>query len=191
VEAAGLHVARVDLSAFGALRALADGQVTVQAVVDIGASLTNIAVHDHAVPSVVRVVTRGGQEITDALVTRGGMDPEPAEEAKRRVGVTGVGVDAAVSALVQQALRPLVAEIRSSIQYFQAAHPGSQVQRVALTGGGADLPGLEAELTRQLGIEAARVPALRHVTNRDPDGADPAERAASAVAVGLAIGAAA
>lgn len=189
VEAAGLHVARVDLSAFGALRALADDQVSVQAVVDIGASLTNIAVHDDAVPSVVRVVTRGGQEITDALVTRGGMDPEPAEDAKRRVGLTGA--DAAVSALVQQALRPLVAEIRSSIQYFQAAHPGSQVQRVALTGGGADLPGLEAELTRQLGIETARVSALRHVTNRDPDGADPAERAASAVAVGLAIGAAA
>jgi type IV pilus assembly protein PilM len=186
VEAAGLHVARVDLSAFGALRALADDQVGVEAVVDIGASLTNIAVHDHGVPSVVRVVTRGGDELTDALVTRQGMDPAAAEDAKRSVGVAGS--DLTIAATVLQALRPLVAEIRSSVQYFQAARPGAQVQCVGLTGGGSDLPGLEAELTRQLGIETRRVPALRHVLNQSTDGE--VDRA-SAVAVGLAIGAAA
>jgi type IV pilus assembly protein PilM len=189
VEAAGLHVARVDLAAFGVLRALADEHVTVEAVVDIGASLTNIAVHDHGVPSVVRVVTRGGEEITDALVTRSGLEPAAAEDAKRRVGVSGA--DMSISAVVLQALRPLVAEIRSSVQYFLAAHPGTQVERVALTGGGADLPGLEAELTRQLGIETCRVAALRHVANRQAEDVAGAEAAASAVAVGLAIGAAA
>ena len=60
IEQAGLQVARVDLSSFAALRATADENCGVQAVVDIGAHMTNIIIHSHGVPKVVRGVPRGG-----------------------------------------------------------------------------------------------------------------------------------
>ena len=66
VERAGLKVGRVDLSSFGTLRAIADEQLTVEAIVDLGAHLTTIVIHDRGVPKLVRTLARGGQEITDS-----------------------------------------------------------------------------------------------------------------------------
>ena len=54
VERAGLKVARVDLSSFGALRSTGDEHLVVQAVIDLGAQLTSIVIHNHGVPKLVR-----------------------------------------------------------------------------------------------------------------------------------------
>ena len=192
VERAGLHVARVDLSSFAALRSIADERLPLEAVVDLGAHLTSIVVHAGGVPKVVRSVTRGGQELTDKLAERADLAPDVAEQAKREHGLTGS--DRAVTLALREAVRPLVAEVRSSIQYFHTTNPGLRLDRIALTGGCAELPGLAELLTEQVGIHSAVVPALQHIrsrwANREVREAE-RQRLATAVSVGLAMGAAA
>jgi type IV pilus assembly protein PilM len=191
-ERAGLHVARVDLSTFAALRSIAHENMTVEAVIDIGAHLTNIIVHNAGVPKVVRTIIRGGQELTDRLVERANLSPGDAEAAKAQVGLlTG---NREVSDLLADGIRPLLAEIRSSVHYFGTMNPGVSIQRVSITGGTAAMPGFAAAIGEHLGIETVLVEPMQHIRNRwaNKDTKAPeAQLAASAVSVGLAMGAAA
>jgi type IV pilus assembly protein PilM len=192
VERAGLKVARVDLSSFGALRSIGDEHLVVQAVIDLGAHLTSIVIHDHGVPQLVRTLARGGQELTDQLIENLHLSLEEAEIAKRETGLTGER-DAASLAL-EAGIRPLLAEIRSSINYFRAAAEGAQLEGISLTGGGSALPGLAATLSKQNGVLAEVITPMHHIQRSQaaPEpGAEKSARAASAVSVGLAMGAAA
>ena len=192
VERANLKVARVDLSSFAILRSIADSHLTVEAVVDIGAHLTTIVIHNNGVPRVIRTVARGGQGLTETLSTRMGIDNFDAEQAKRQVGLSGA--DHAIANALLEAIRPLAAEIRSSVHLFASTHRGVSIARVSLTGGGALISGLGAMLSDQLGIPVELADALRHVDNRYASKATKQaddDIAASAVSVGLAMGAAA
>jgi type IV pilus assembly protein PilM len=191
VERAGLRVARVDLSSFALLRSIAGERLAVEAVVDIGAHLTNLVIHSRGIPKVVRAVPRGGQEITDLLVAKLSIEPGEAEAAKCAHGVAGD--DRKTVEIVEQGLRPIVAEIRSSIQYFSSTNAGARLERVSLTGRGALLPGLAQMLTDQLGVETTVVPPTQHIRNRLSSSGQHAGvgSSATAVSVGLAMGAAA
>lgn len=192
IEKAGLQVARVDLSSFAALRAIADESCGVEAVVDIGAHMTNIVIHNHGVPKVVRAVTRGGQELTERIMDATGLEPDRAEEAKRLQGL-GASSKNFVD-VITDGLRPLLAEIRSSIHYFGATEGGATVQRVSLTGGGSALPGLAQLLGDHLSIQTDVVAPMQHIRNRLASKEiqkEDTELSATAVALGLAMGAAA
>ena len=188
VERAGLKVARVDLSSFGALRSSADGELLVQAVIDVGAHLTSIVIHNHGVPLLVRTLARGGQQLTELLMERLQLSEEEAEAAKREVGLSG----GSASSVLEAAVRPLLAEIRSSINYFRAGSDGAQLEAIALTGGGANLIGLDAVLSSQNGVPTDVVSPMQHIDDRQTDQhPDAAAASASAVSIGLAMGAAA
>ncbi len=96
VQKAGLVPTMVDLSSFAVLRSLArpdhlglDGQV--EALVDVGARVTNIVVHSGGVPRFIRILLLGGQDLTDAVAERMGVPREQAEAVKQELGVSGSG----------------------------------------------------------------------------------------------------
>jgi type IV pilus assembly protein PilM len=191
VERAGLSVARVDLSAFAALRSIADETLAVEAVIDLGAQLTTIVIHNEGVPRLVRTLCRGGQELTAELADRLDKSLVEAEAAKLAVGLDGD--DAEIARVLNEALRPLLAEIRTSVGYFRSNND-APISRISLTGGGAALSGLAEVMSKQTGLPTRIVDPMQHVRNRlasvyTRSGANP--YGASAVAVGLAMGAAA
>ena len=188
-EKAGLTVARVDLSSFGTLRSVADERLRVEAVVDLGADLTTIVIHDHGIPKLVRSVAQGGKHLTDALVDKLRFTPQDAEAAKCQIGL--VGDDPAVARALNEGIRPLITEIRSSINYY-TANDGAGLERISLTGGGAALRGLPGLLAAQLGIQADVVDPMRRVrVAGTPQPSRSLPVPPTAVAVGLAMGAAA
>jgi type IV pilus assembly protein PilM len=190
-EKAGLKVARVDLSPFAALRSMADAANTVEAVIDLGAHMTNIIIHRDGVPRVVRSVNRGGAELTARIADRSGMSVADAEVAKCVNGLSGR--DRSVVDVISDGIRPLLAEIRSSVQYFSTTNSQVIPQRITLTGGAAYLPGLAELLCEQLAVPTELVAPTQHISNRsspDAQQKSPAT-AATAVSVGLAMGAAA
>lgn len=192
VERAGLSVARVDLASFAVLRSIAEEQLAVEAVVDMGAQLTTVVVHNHGVPVVVRTIARGSDELTVKLAGQSSFDLEQAEQAKRTNGLSGPNDD--INRTLIEALRPLLAEIRASINLFASTNPGVLLDRIALTGGGSLLRGLPEAVSDQVGLPATLVAPLQHIRNRfttQGQSAEAIEQAASAVSVGLAMGAAA
>ncbi len=192
VERAGLAVARVDLSNFASLRSIASEHVAAEAVIDLGAHLTDIVIHHYGIPRVVRTVTQGGELLTASLMETMELSRSEAERAKIENGLTGSHAE--IVRVLTATIRPLLAEIRSSIQYFATASDGGQVEGVALTGAAAALPGLGALLNEQLGVPVRIVPPMQHVRNGWGDTRDPDldhDSNATAVSVGLAMGAAA
>jgi type IV pilus assembly protein PilM len=192
VERAGLHVAHVDLACFAALRSSAHLTDETEAVIDIGANGTNIIIHTDGIPQIVRTVPRGGSEVTRLMATRLGMSTAEAETLKCRVGlVRGEGPESAD--VVAEAIRPLINEIRSSLNYYASSHPNSKVKRLALVGGSALLPGLSDRLTDQLGVQAFLSDPLQRVSDSRSGGRHDVLgrfRSSAAVAIGLTLGAA-
>jgi type IV pilus assembly protein PilM len=86
----------------------------------------------------------------------------------------------------------LVNEIRSSFTYLNTGDRHTRVERLALTGGGALLPGLADELRHELGVEVVLAdPAarLRNPRRGRHDNLDRV-RSSAAVSIGLTLGAA-
>ncbi len=201
VQQAGLTPVQVDLTPFAVLRSLAAvedsalGGVDAEALVDVGAGVTNIVVHENGVPRFVRVLLMGGDALTAALAERLGIPLEEAEQAKRQMGLPeldqmhfeahpGVrALDAAAAALVD--------EIRGSLDYYLAQPTAVPVRRLVLSGGGAQLRGLTNRLSAATRLEVVAGSAAGRLTPLK--GGVSTEQLASAahlltVPVGLAMG---
>jgi type IV pilus assembly protein PilM len=191
VQRAGLHVTRVDLAAFALLRAAARRDGQVEAIVDIGAQGTTVIVHADGTPLIVRTIPSGGTDVTEAVARRLGVPVAAAEQLKCAVGLSG-GSDPATATAVQDAVRPLVTEVRSSFTYLTAGARRSRVTRVVLSGGGSLLGGLAGELATQLDVTvvpADPVARLHEAGTARYAGPGPLP-ATAAVSIGLTLGAA-
>jgi type IV pilus assembly protein PilM len=199
VQQAGLQAEVVDLASFAVIRSLAsshsgfDGN-SAEALIDVGASVTNIVVHQGGVPRFVRILMMGGGDITDAVAERLGVEAEQAESVKQQTGLAAVS-GAAEGHPAQRAIEAsgaaFVEEVRGSLDYF-AAQPGSpRLSRVLLSGGGSRLMGLAERLSAatRLPVEPARPmsPLKIGKTGLTPDQLAYAEPMVT-VPVGLALG---
>jgi len=163
---AGLQVSAVDLTPFAVLRALsaqpADGLAHVpEALVDVGASITNIVVHQGGVPRFVRILLMGGDDVTGAVAERVGVPHESAEAMKVQLGLAGAGSEGPdshpASGVIGSTVAQLVEEVRGSLNYYLAQPSALRIGRIVLSGGGGKLAGLDAWLSAatRLPVEAA------------------------------------
>jgi type IV pilus assembly protein PilM len=195
-ERAGLKVTSVDLTSFAVLRAMGrqtDLTVGTEALIDVGARVTNIVVHSSGVPRFVRILLMVGQDVTDAVSEQLGVPLEKAEGMKQHFVNYGSGEELAmVSRTVATTAQDFVDEIRGSLDYYAASNPAAQVERIVITGGGSRLEGLVDRLA-----SGTRLPVI----NGDPlwplrigrTGLDEDQlefiKPLAAVPVGLALGA--
>ena len=190
VERANLHVARVDLASFALIRAAARLDDQIEAIADVGAQSTTVVAHHDGQPLIVRTIPRGGAEITKSVGDRLGVATEEAEMIKREVGLVGVDRPDAVAA-VRQAVGALISEIRSSFIYLTSGDQQRRVTRLALSGGGALLPGLDRALHEELGADVVVADPLARLRGNGVVVAADLEqhRSSAAVALGLTLGA--
>lgn len=170
VGQAGLTPSLVDLNSFAVLRALVRRDAgpdapQAEVIVDIGASVTNIVVHEGGVPRFVRILLRGGADITDAVAERLGVPLEEAEALKQSTGIEPFvgGTEAhPASRAIETTGSALVDEVRSSLDFYLGQPGAVRIHRVVLSGGGSRLTGLAARLSAatRLPVEAARPAAL-------------------------------
>jgi type IV pilus assembly protein PilM len=99
--AAKLDPQGIDLTPFAVTRAVGAGDDGLdldssgdEAIVDIGAQVTSICVHDRGVTRFVRMLPSGGRDITLALASALGVDDEMAERLKRGERFGGIAVPA-------------------------------------------------------------------------------------------------
>jgi type IV pilus assembly protein PilM len=161
-QKAGLSPVMVDLTPFAVLRSLAsvDGlglDSEAEALVDVGASVTNIIVHQGGVPRFVRILLMGGNDITEAVAERMGVPVDQAEATKWQLGMTlDPMADTAAhpaARVIDQYAGQFVEEVRGSLDYYLAQPQAARLRRVVVTGGGAQLGGLAQRLAA-----AARIP---------------------------------
>jgi type IV pilus assembly protein PilM len=204
VVKAGLAPVMVDLASFAVVRSLADADhlglgAPVEALVDVGARVTNIVVHQGGVPRFVRILLMGGQDVTDALAERMGVPQAQAEAIKQQLSLSAVGggdnlEGQAATRVVEAVGAAFVDEVRGSLDYYLASSGSAPISRLVLTGGGARLGGLAQRLqvTTRVPVQLG---APMHSLQIGRTGLSPEQIAfvqpLAAVPVGLALGVAA
>jgi type IV pilus assembly protein PilM len=195
---AGLRLAGVDLEAFAVLRALggesSQGNAAV-VVASVGHDRTTLAVASKNVCEFTRVIEWGGHNLNVAIARALDSAPSEVEPIKRSLSLLvpaesweALGREQAgkVRAALHQELQSFARELVSSLQFYQG-QPGSLgIGEIVLTGGTAHLPGLDAELSRAIGVRVrvgdplGRVKPGKRVV-------DPEQVGSLAVAIGLGI----
>ncbi len=152
VMRAGLHPVAVDLIPFALVRGLlpAAGSRGLVAVVSIGANTTNVVLVQDGVPQFVRIIPAGGDDITRGLVTRLSLAPANADAVKRELGLGPGSADPerrAVAEIIFELAGEQLNGIRNTLAYYVNSKPGTVIDRIVLSGGGAQLVGLPRALS--------------------------------------------
>lgn len=121
---------------------LAEADHTV-ALVDIGFSKSSINILRNNVTHFAREVSMGGQDLTNAITRRFGLEPFEAEALKRDPQEQAMEVQDAVAPVLDD----LGNEINLSFDFFENQFEG-EVQEVYLSGGSVLLPFLEESLEK-------------------------------------------
>jgi type IV pilus assembly protein PilM len=150
VQKGGLRTTTVDLTAFAVLRAAGTtdplGLSGPEAVVDVGAKVTNIVVHEAGVPQFVRILLLGGDDVTGTVVERLGISTAEAEALKRDPEALRQPQSADAARIIDTTLNEFVDEVRGSVDYFVATSGSRPLTRLVLSGGGSLAPGLAEKL---------------------------------------------
>ena len=158
-ESAGLKPLVMDVESFAQQTALS---IVVQslpegakdknvAIVDVGANVMNVTVLRNDQSVYTREQAFGGNQLTQEIVTRYGMSPEEAENAKRSGGLPD-DFDAEV---LRPFMQNLATEVQRALQFFFTSTQYHNVDHILLAGGSAVIPGLDEVVTTQ-----AQVPAI-------------------------------
>jgi len=162
----------------------------VAVLINIGASITNINVVKGGTSIFTRDFTIGGNFVTEALAKKLNITFEDAEESK----IFGFGDDEATRGMYRDSLIDyadvICSEIERSIDYFRSTFGGESISQVLLSGGGALIPGMAADLSRRLGLEVEMINPFKKITcNKSILDKETADRLGpiAAVGVGLAL----
>ena len=208
--AAKLDPQSVDLTPFAAVRAVGSGDQGLdleshgdEAVVDIGAHVTSICVHDRGTTRFVRILPSGGRDVTMAIARGLGLDedvaesmkrgepivPPPPEEAELPPAMPELPSPDQVDALALMRAGSFVDEIRSSLEFYAAQVPGARISRVVISGGGSRLRGLLEAMQERIPVEVERGRLFERVKSELDLGAEAMAEAEAVlpVAVGLAL----
>lgn len=192
LKAAGLNVVIMDVDSFALETVYEENyefeENDVVALINIGASITNINVVRADASIFTRDFTLGGNMVTESLADRLGVTFDEAE----RIKIDGPGGDefeenAFRLSLIEHA-EPICAEIDRSIEFFRSTVGGDYIKKVLLSGGGAKLPGIVEDLQQRLGVETEILNPFQKIAINDKNvDVSLVERMGPALAVSMGL----
>ena len=140
------------------------------ALVNIGASVTNILVVDGGESVFAKDLLTGGSPYTGLIMEELSLTYEEAEEVKhnQRVGVT----DSKIELLASSFTSSICNEIKQTLEYFSTAHGKESIKRIMIGGGTASLPGLKDTLSEITGSYVGLLNPFRNI-NYSEEAFDP------------------
>ncbi len=155
------------------------------ALLNIGASMSNLNILENALPVLSRDIYIGGSSLTQKIQDAFGIDSKSAEELKFNIDKEKLGK---VVIAAESVLSDLAKELRVSFDYYES-QGSSSVVKVLLSGGGSRFSGLKDMLANLLSIEVECWDPLRQIIIPDSIDSKGLKELSGqfAVAVGLAL----
>jgi len=161
----------------------------VLALVNIGASVTNVNVLSGTNSLFWRDITFGGNQYTDAIQRELSLSFEQAEELKRGKTVGDHTIQQVIP-ILNSVSEDFAGELRKTLDFFTATSGAERVDEIVLAGGGSGVLNLDATLRDKFSIPVSIMDPFRNVSV-DEGEFNPEELAeigpSMAIAVGLAI----
>jgi len=162
---AGLEALAIDVDSFalGNCFELAEPEAArgTAALVNVGASMTNVNVLAAGSPRFTRDISFGGYNYTEALARELSLSVADAERAKRGE-LPDVDADA-VDAVVGETTLELVDEISRTLTHFAGTHPELVPDAVVLSGGSSVLPRIKSSFEDALAIPVRLLDPLARI----------------------------
>jgi type IV pilus assembly protein PilM len=189
---AGLFVNIVDIDSLALINAFNHNYAGEEALknkavglLNIGSATSNLNILENRLPLLSRDIIVGGNNFTQRIADVFMLDFKSAEELK-------LTPDKQKAEKIATAIEPIVTklakEVRTSFDYYESRSVSS-VEKIFLSGGASQYPGLKEMLAAMVGIEVENWDSLRKITLAE--GVDPARintiSNQLAVAVGLAL----
>jgi type IV pilus assembly protein PilM len=143
-------------------------------VVHIGASSMAMAMMHRGEISFVFNHMSGGQMLTRSLEQSIGLDANQSEQYKRTYGLDPNQFQGKVAQALQAPVKVLTDEMLKAMRFFVNKSPTETVQRVLLSGGTAQLPGLIQQVTETLGVEVLLAAPFATANGAIPEANHPA-----------------
>ncbi len=151
--AAGLTVELLDVGSFANVNAFFNGTGKkvqgVSALIDIGASSTDINILDEGILYFSRNIQLGGNSLTKVLSDNMSLDFNAAEEMKLNPGARS----AEIEEKVHPVLHNIIDEVRLSFSYFEN-RSGKGIEKAFMAGGGGRMRRMTEMFKDNLGVEA-------------------------------------
>ena len=158
----------------------------VLALVNIGASVTNVNVLSGRNSMFWRDITFGGNQYTDAIQRELSLSFEQAEELKRG-RAQGDHTIQQVIPILNSVSEDFAGELRKTLDFFTATSGAERVDEIVLAGGGSGVLNLDAILRDKFGIPVTIMDPFRRVTV-DESQFNPEELAEIAPSMAIAVG---
>jgi len=170
VQSAGLNPAIIDVDCYALQNAFQDNVEVADdetvALINIGATVTNVNVLEGKTTQLSRDITMGGNEFTKEVQREFNLSFSQAEELKRQQGRIMIeSDDISLSALpsqddrslrISESLNPvlnkLLSELRRMFDFYETSGGNKNIGRISLSGGGAKLLNIDKYLGEKLSI---------------------------------------
>lgn len=150
---ANLNLQALEVETFGLARSLLGNDKSSVALIDLGARSTGISIVDNGTVRMVYNVDTAGEELTQAVRRSLNLDLNRAEILKKDIGLAKETDGRDVSRILANVADIIISEIeRLNAIYEKKAR---KVEKVILSGGGANLRGIMDYMTEKLGIEVS------------------------------------
>jgi len=158
VKGSTLQSSFFEIELFSTIRSLLYPDLLPHAVLDLGAGETKLYVIDRGLVRFSHIINHGGQDITLALSRSLGISVEEAEKQKRSRGLQGGPEEPSISAI----LNLIFSETNRALLSFEHRF-GRKVENVILSGGGANLIGIEPSAKKNCSVPILRADPFKEV----------------------------
>jgi type IV pilus assembly protein PilM len=115
-------------------------------IVDIGASVTNIAILNGEDIEFTREILVGGKYLTNLIQKSARLNYKNAEEKK-------LSADSNIVYLFEDFIFNIASEINKTVRFYLATKPKENIGKIYVTGGSSLLPGLKEKIVEDSGIQ--------------------------------------
>lgn len=178
-QAVGLNLVALEVEGLSLARALTLNSSELALIVDIGARSTSILIAQRGFLKFMAQTDFAGSSLTQNLVSGANLAPIEAEMLKRE--------SSQLSTLILPILDVILNEVRQVKDNFEKTYK-EKVERVILSGGGANLTGIERYFSAKLGLPVAGADAFSAISYPEELESLISELSpALAIAIGLAM----
>jgi len=154
-KGAGLNLMALEVEGLASARALTRNSEQTAIILDIGSRSTAIAVAKKGFLKFSGQTDFAGGSLTQTIAAGLNIRPRRAEDLKKQRGLKGAGGEYELSTLMLPILDVIISEVRRVKENYEKAY-SDRVERIILSGGGANLLGAPTYIQEALGLPTVK-----------------------------------